>query len=79
MGFSTVEVLQNKSCKLEKSLKCYLVSLRYIHVPFTYICQSNWHVYISTYFQNVNKPLTLHSSPQKNSPQFRIYTENKYM
>ena len=29
------------------SIKCYLVSLRYVHVPFTYIsCQSNWHMYI---------------------------------
>ena len=48
------------------SIKCYMVSLRYVHVPLTYIsCQSNWHVYISTYFQNVNKSLTLHSSLQK--------------
>ena len=42
------------------SIKCYLVSLRYVYVPFTYIlCQSNWHIYISTNFQNVNKPSTL--------------------
>ena len=89
------------------SIKCYLVSLRYVYVPFTYIlCQSNWYVYISTNFQNVNKPLTLHSYLQKkflasksslithtaiidiirrfeseynNSPQFEIYTENRYM
>ena len=25
------------------------------------LCQSNWHVYISTNFQNVSKPSTLHS------------------
>ena len=29
------------------SIKCYLVSLRYVYVPFTNIsCQSNWHEYI---------------------------------
>ena len=50
------------------NIKCYLVSLRYVHVPFTYISyQSNWHVYISTNFQNVNKPSTLHGYLQKNS------------
>ena len=38
-------------------------------MPFTYIlCQSNWHVYISTNFQNVNKPSTLHS-----------YLQNKFL
>ena len=43
-----------------------MVSLRYVYVPFTYIlCQSNWHVYILTNFQNVNKPSTLHSYLQK--------------
>ena len=48
------------------SIKCYLVSLRYVYVPFTHIlCQSNWHVYISTNFQNVNKPSTLHSYLQR--------------
>ena len=47
-------------------IKCYLVSLRYVHVPFTYIlCQSKWHVYISTNFQNVNKPSTLNSYSTK--------------
>ena len=51
------------------SIKCYLVSLRSVYVPFTYIlCQSNWHVYISTNFQNVNKPSTLHS-----------YLQNKFL
>ena len=44
---------------ITRSIKCYLVSLRSVYVPFTYIlCQSNWHVYISTNFQNVNKPST---------------------
>ena len=51
------------------NIKCYLVSLRSVYVPFTYIlCQSNWHVYISTNFENVNKPSTYHS-----------YLQNKFL
>ena len=51
------------------SIKCYLVSLRYVCLPFTYIlCQSNWHINISTNFQNVSKPSTLHS-----------YLQNKFL
>ena len=44
------------------SIKCFFFFFKSLYVPFTYIlCQSNWHVYISTNFQNVNKPSTLHS------------------
>ena len=55
----------NFECHIYKhittSIKCYLVSLRYVYMPFTNIlCQSNWHVNILTNFQNVNKPSTLH-------------------
>ena len=58
---------ERHSCThITTSIKCCLVSLRYVYVPFTYIlCQSNWHVYISTNFQNVNKPSTLHGYLQK--------------
>ena len=45
------------------SIKCYLNSLTSVYVPFTNIqCQSNWHVCISAYFFNVNKPSTSQSS-----------------
>ena len=43
------------------------LTVTYTCAVHLYFMQSNWHVYISTYFQNVNKPSTLHSSLQKSS------------
>ena len=51
------------------SIKCYLHSLRYVHVPITNIsCQSNWHLYIWTCFYKCKQTFNVTKLSKKEVP-----------